>query len=199
MWHLSCFCVNQFLTRILCKEFHNGAEPKRNKYGCKKWSIDSYKKSFRKKRVQMGIFTKSDKSSTNSSNTTIIAAGTKIRGELQVEGSMHVDGEFSGPIDSTGIITVGKNGYIEGDVAAEKLIIAGGFSGTADCGEIRILAGGRVVGRITCKTLMIERGGIFNGQNRIKNLPIEISDRSQTEIPIRAINNTSDNITCAHS
>jgi len=144
----------------------------------------------------MGIFTKSDKSSTNPSNTTIISAGTKIRGELQVGCRMYVDGEFSGPIDSTSIITVGKNGYIKGDVAAEKLIITGSFSGTADCGEIRILAGGRVVGRITCKTLMIERGGIFNGQNRIKTPPLEISDRSQIEIPIRAINNTSDNITC---
>ncbi len=144
----------------------------------------------------MGIFTKSDKSSTNPSNTTIIAAGTKIRGELQVEGSMYVDGEFSGPINSTSIITVGKTGYIEGDVAAEKLIIAGGFSGTAVCEEIRILAGGRVAGQTTCKTLMIERGGIFNGQNRIKNLPIEISDRSQIDMPIRAINNTSDNVTC---
>lgn len=144
----------------------------------------------------MVIFTKSGQSSANSSNTTIIAAGTKIRGELQVEGSMYVDGEFSGPIDSTSIITVGKNGYIEGDVAAEKLIVTGGFSGTADCGEIRILAGGRVAGRITCKILMIERGGIFNGQNRIKKLPLEISDRSRIEISERATNNMSDNITC---
>ena len=144
----------------------------------------------------MGIFTKSDKSSTNPSNTTIIAAGTKIRGELQVEGSMYVDGEFSGPINSTSIITVGKTGYIEGDVAAEKLIVTGGFSGTAVCKEIRILAGGRVAGETTCKTLTIERGGIFNGQNRIKKLPLEISDRSQIEIPIRATNNTSDNKTC---
>ncbi len=136
----------------------------------------------------MGIFTKSDKSSTNPSNTTIIAAGTKIRGELQVEGSMHVDGEFSGPIDATSIITVGKSGYIEGDAAAEKLIVTGGFSGTADCREVRILAGGRVAGSITCETLIIEKGGIFNGQNRIKNLPVEISDRSLIEIPIRATN-----------
>lgn len=144
----------------------------------------------------MGIFTKSDKLSTNPSNTTIIAAGTKIRGELQVEGSMYVDGEFSGPINSTSIITVGKNGYIEGDVAAEKLIVTGGFSGTADCMEIRILAGGRVAGQTICKTLIIERGGIFNGQNRIKKLPLEISDRSRIEISERATNNMSDNITC---
>ena len=146
----------------------------------------------------MGIFTKFGRSSVNSSNTTIIAAGTKIRGELQVGCSMYVDGEFSGPIDSTSTITVGKNGYIKGDVAAEKLIVNGGFSGTADCEEIRILAGGRVIGRTVCKTLMIERGGIFNGQNSIKNLPIAINDRSQKETPIRVINNASDNITCAH-
>jgi cytoskeletal protein CcmA (bactofilin family) len=146
----------------------------------------------------MGIFTKSDKSLTNPSNTTIIAAGTKVRGELEVGCRMYVDGEFLGPIDSTSIITVGKSGYIKGDVVAEKLIINGCFSGTADCGEIRILAGGRVVGQTTCRTLMIERGGIFNGQNRIKTLPIEISDRCQIKIPIRAINNMSDNITCAH-
>ncbi len=101
---------------------------------------------------------------------------------------MYVDGEFSGPIDSTSIITVGKSGYIEGDAAAEKLIVTGGFSGTADCREVRILAGGRVAGSITCETLIIEKGGIFNGQNRIKNLPLEISDRSRIEIPLKATN-----------
>ncbi len=144
----------------------------------------------------MGIFTKFDKSSSNSSNTTIIAAGTRLKGELQVEFKMHVDGHFLGPIDSKSVITVGKNGYIEGDVVAEKLIIAGGFSGFADCGEIQILAGGRVAGQITCKILVIERGGVFNGRNKLKKSYIEISDRSQDAIPEVALNNTPANATC---
>ena len=48
----------------------------------------------------MAIFSKSDQSAANRANTTVIATDTIIRGKIQVESKMQVDGEFSGTINT---------------------------------------------------------------------------------------------------
>lgn len=143
----------------------------------------------------MAIFGKSKKSAGNPLNTTIISGSTQIRGQIQGECVVHMDGKFSGPIHSKSIVSVGKSGLIEGDVTAKKLIVIGRFLGTADCEEIQILAGGEIVGQITCKILIIERGGFFHGQNKHKESPLEISEHAPGENPLRAIKPTPNNVT----
>jgi len=143
----------------------------------------------------MAIFGKSNKSAIDPFNTTIISGSTKIRGQIQGECRVHMDGKFSGPIDSKSIISVGKSGLIEGDVTAKKLIVTGRFLGTADCEEIQILAGGEIIGQITCKILVIERGGFFQGQNKHKESPIAISERPPSDSPLNAMNTTHSNVT----
>lgn len=138
----------------------------------------------------MAIFCKSNKSAGDPLNTTIISGSTKIRGQIQGECMVHMDGKFSGPIHSKSIVSVGKSGFIEGDVTAKKLIVIGRFSGTADCEEIQILAGGEIIGQITCKILIIERGGFFHGQNKHKESPLEISGH-----PLNTMNNTPNKVT----
>ena len=114
----------------------------------------------------MAIFNKSDKPASNLTNTTIIAAGTTMKGEIQIKSGIYVEGDFSGTINSGDIITVGKTGFVEGDIVSKKLIVTGRFSGTAYCEEIEILAGGKVVGQITSNILVIERGGFFEGESK---------------------------------
>ena len=143
----------------------------------------------------MAIFGKSNKSANDPFNTTIISGSTKIRGQIQGKCKVHMDGKFSGPIDSKSIISVGKSGFIEGDITAKKLIVTGRFLGTADCEEIQILAGGEIIGQITCKILVIERGGFFHGQNKHKESPIRISERPPGESPLSTMNTTPNNIT----
>ena len=116
----------------------------------------------------MAIFNKSDKSK-NSANTTIFSAGTRIEGNLKGNCRIHVDGEFSGCIISKGIISVGKTGSIEGEVFSKKLIVTGNFMGEADCEEVEIAAGGKLVGQVKSNILMIERGSFFEGENKIKD------------------------------
>lgn len=79
-----------------------------------------------------------------------------------------MDGEFSGQVVSSSIITVGKTGLMEGEITARKLVVTGHFSGTATCDELEILAGGRVQGAISSKILVIERGSFFEGESRLK-------------------------------
>ena len=139
----------------------------------------------------MAIFGKSNQSTANRANTTIIAAGTKIMGEIQIESKLHLDGEFSGTINSKGIIFLGKTGFIEGDIVSQKLIVTGRFFGTAHCKEIEILAGGKVVGKITSNVLVIERGGFFKGESKPKESSKENSIHPTEDITIVAMDKNS--------
>ena len=116
----------------------------------------------------MAIFNKSDKSK-DGTNTSIFAAGSKIEGNLKGECRVHMDGEFSGSIISRDIISIGKTGVIEGEVFSKKLIVTGCFVGEADCEEIKITDGGKLIGQITSDSLVIEMGSIFEGENKLKD------------------------------
>ncbi|MFC1813138.1 polymer-forming cytoskeletal protein [Thermodesulfobacteriota bacterium] len=139
----------------------------------------------------MTIFGKSDQSATNRANTTIIASGTKLSGEIQVGSKMQVDGEFSGTINAKSIIYVGKTGLIEGEIVSQKLVVTGCFLGTAHCEEIEILASGKVVGQITSKVLVIERGGFFEGESKPKESARESSGRPTEDILVVPMNRDS--------
>ena len=129
----------------------------------------------------MKIFNKPDQISSNHTNASIIAEGAKVKGELQVESNLHVHGEFLGTINSKCTVSVEKTGYIEGEIVSKKLIVTGRFVGTAHCEEIKILASGKVIGRITYSTLVLERGGYFEGECR----PKESAEASDI-IPVNA-------------
>lgn len=123
----------------------------------------------------MAIFANNDKQfdAANTNGATIIAAGTRFKGELNSECHIHIDGEFDGNIHSTNTVLVGKNGVVNGDIFAERVIIGGISKGTIDSEFIEILPNGRIEGTIICNELYIEKKGIFVGESKIKNKSFE--------------------------
>lgn len=114
----------------------------------------------------MTIFKSTNQEASMHADTTIVSAGTEIKGTVKSKGSLHIEGMLSGPIYCDDVITIGKTGTIQGDVQAKGLIVIGCFTGMADCDEIRILASGKVSGRIICHMLAAEKGCIFDGESR---------------------------------
>lgn len=113
----------------------------------------------------MALFAKFGRTAFKPVQTTIIATGTAINGEIRNESDLHIDGELHGPLHAEGRVSIGKSGKIKGDITARQLIVSGCFIGEADCEEIRILSDGKVTGKLSCYHLTIEKGGILNGQN----------------------------------
>ncbi len=147
-----------------------------------------------RKGSKMAVFTKSNRTTSNAANTTIVAAGTRIEGEMVSRFRIHVDGEFSGPVSSDSSITIGKTGLIEGHLCAKELVVTGRFSGTAICETVRILGGGRISGRITSNILEIEKGCLFHGQNIFKEAA-EIADLTQGKNRLYEADNILENVT----
>lgn len=116
----------------------------------------------------MAIFNKNNGGSITSSETTIIASGAKVDGVFNCESRLHVDGVVTGQVNSKSIVTIGKDGSISGEVIANRLIVNGLFEGNANCDTVEVLAGGKLLGKIVSKELIIEAKAYFEGESKIK-------------------------------
>jgi cytoskeletal protein CcmA (bactofilin family) len=131
----------------------------------------------------MAIFNKTDADTPASSETTIIASGAKIDGVFNCHSRLHVDGEVIGQIHSKSIVTIGKGGKISGEITASRLIVNGLFEGDANCDGVEVLAGGKFLGKVISKELMIEAKAQFEGESKIKreNEPVKIKEPKKIE------------------
>jgi cytoskeletal protein CcmA (bactofilin family) len=116
----------------------------------------------------MGIFDKADQRTVSASETTIVASGAKVEGIFNCQTRLHIDGEIVGKIFSDSIVTIGKLGRITGEVHASRLIVNGVFEGDANCDNVEVLEGGRFLGKVVSKELVIEAKAIFEGESKIK-------------------------------
>ena len=137
----------------------------------------------------MAIFSSNDKGHKNSSpdkNTTIITAGSKIKGEIDITCNLYIDGEFEGVIRSSKEVNIGKNGHIKGDIVTKRLVVQGYIEGCINSEIVEIKADGRVSGTIEAMELIIEPKGVFEGNSIIKNSAenlLEVDDKKQLNKP----------------
>lgn len=114
----------------------------------------------------MAIFANNDKQTIgNSGNTSIIAQGTRIKGDIVSECNLHIDGELEGSIITKNNIVIGKSGNVNGAINAEHLVVSGKLMGNCECSIVEILPQGRIDGEIKAKELVIEKTGEFVGHS----------------------------------
>lgn len=85
---------------------------------------------------------------------------------MNLECNLNIDGYLRGNIESTGGVTIGRSGRIEGTLTAERVVVSGIFKGDVECSTVEILSGGRVEGNVLTANLVIEDGGIFEGVSK---------------------------------
>lgn len=115
---------------------------------------------------------------------TIIGKDTIIEGNIKLPTSLRVEGKVYGNIESDGNVIIGKNGYAEPSIDAKNLIIAGEVKGDFKTKEkIHIYSCGKVSGTITSKGIIIEDGGVFNGNSTIDSSEAKRKQTSQSLKP----------------
>lgn len=110
---------------------------------------------------------KSDNSTdvTPTGGTSLIAAGTTLKGDLSSNGDIRIDGTLKGNIICTAKVVIGANGVVEGDISGQQADIMGTVTGTIRVKEILQLKGGSVInGNLYSGKLQIEPSATFNGQ-----------------------------------
>lgn len=95
----------------------------------------------------------------------IIGNGTVIKGEIETNGDIRIDGKLTGSLKSTGKVVIGQNGSIEGDIYCKQIDISGFVKGTINTEELTSLKSmSRLEVDLFTKQLFIEIGATFTGK-----------------------------------
>ncbi len=96
---------------------------------------------------------------------TIIGAEASVKGVIETQRSIRIEGAVEGTIYSKGEIYIGENSKVKADVYGQKIIIAGEVTGNVEAVKgLYIRKTGRVYGDITGDQLIIEEGAIYRGK-----------------------------------
>ncbi len=96
--------------------------------------------------------------------TSILAQGCRFKGEVEVQGTFRIEGEFEGTIRHPDTLVVGKTGVVKGEIFANNAVVGGKVLGniTAD-DKIELQSGSTLEGDIKTSRLVIDEGVVFEG------------------------------------
>jgi cytoskeletal protein CcmA (bactofilin family) len=108
----------------------------------------------------------------------------RFEGTLECPGTFRVEGEVKGLLISAHNLILGDEARVEGQIEGNDVVISGRFNGVIFAkGKVEIHNKGIATGEIHSHCLVIEPGGVFDGQCHI----IAPSDSAKpVTIPIRA-------------
>ena len=96
---------------------------------------------------------------------TFIGPGSAMHGKLSIANSVRVDGRIEGEITSTGTVTVGPDGEVDGDIYAAHTIVGGKVRGSITAAKSIVLEAQSVfIGDLTTAKLTIAEGAMFEGK-----------------------------------
>jgi cytoskeletal protein CcmA (bactofilin family) len=98
-------------------------------------------------------------------STSLIGAGTSMKGDITSNGDLRIDGTLVGNINCSAKVVIGANGVVQGDVVGGQADIMGKVTGTIKVKDLLQLKGGSIVnGNIQAAKLQIEPTANFNGE-----------------------------------
>ncbi len=114
-----------------------------------------------------------------------LGTGTVYQGKLNFEGSVRIDGSFTGEIQSEGTLIVGKDAKVEGQITVGQLILSGQLTGEILAGrKIVMHKTANLVGSIDTPILVIEEGAQLEGDVTMSKGKLEKKDKSGRKLEI---------------
>jgi cytoskeletal protein CcmA (bactofilin family) len=130
----------------------------------------------------------------HTSDTSLIASGTRIRGDVLFSGALHLDGVIEGSVsaeaESSAVFTLSEQGRITGEVHVPHAVVNGTVKGNIHATERLELAAQAVVeGDVHYRVLEMAAGAQVNGRmvhqkDEQRQLPkLDIADQDVEEVP----------------
>jgi len=95
----------------------------------------------------------------------LLGRGSEFEGKLTFEGTVRIDGKFSGTIVTTATLVVGEGAQVNAEVTCGTIIVHGEVHGNIKASSVvELHQPARVHGNVETPVLMIAKGVQFNGQ-----------------------------------
>jgi len=103
-----------------------------------------------------------------SSAKNILASDVEISGTLKFDNELIFDGKLDGEIISEGVLTLGKNAQIKGEVKTKAVTVHGTVNGNISVSErCELKASSQLNGDLKAMRIIIEEGATFIGKSEV--------------------------------
>jgi len=116
--------------------------------------------------------------------TGFLEKGVRLEGKLDCPGTFRIDSVVKGTLVSEELLILGENAMVDGQIQGHSIVIAGRFDGTIHAKtKVEIQPKAIVTGEIHTPCLIIEPGGVFDGQCHMLS---RVQHAKPITIPIRS-------------
>ncbi len=102
----------------------------------------------------------------------VLGRGSAFEGKLTFEGTVRIEGKFSGEIHTADTLVIGEGAEVQAEIFAGSVVVSGGqVTGNVHARTlIELEKGARVRGNLEAPQLKIDKGVIFVGTCKMENL-----------------------------
>ena len=105
-------------------------------------------------------------------SSTLITEGITLKGTVEGEGVVQVEGTVIGEFNMVGAIIVADTGVVKGPITADVVRVAGRVEGNVTAREhLRLENTGALFGDVATASLVVEDGGCLNGRSTMMKAP----------------------------
>jgi cytoskeletal protein CcmA (bactofilin family) len=98
----------------------------------------------------------------------MFSSGVAIKGSVKFKNELVIDGELEGSIESPGVLTIGKQARIKGEIRVKSVTVQGTVEGNISASErCELQAGCTLRGDIEAPRLVVDENATFFGSAKI--------------------------------
>ncbi len=102
---------------------------------------------------------------TTGSGVTLISKGLVFNGEIKGNGSVRIEGTFSGTLDVDEEVIIGEDGRVEGNIKSKIVSVLGHLKGNiVAVDKINIDTSGSIIGDIVAPRVVMAEGAVYKGK-----------------------------------
>ena len=118
----------------------------------------------------------------------LLGRGSEFEGKLTFEGTVRIDGKFTGTIVTNDVLVVGEGAKVQAEVTCGTIIVHGEVNGNVKAkSAVELHHPARMRGNIETPSLMVEKGVVFEGQTKMEGVEKAPAKPVSTPSPVQSV------------
>ncbi|MEA2660584.1 MAG: hypothetical protein QOH08_156 [Chloroflexota bacterium] len=100
----------------------------------------------------------------------LLGRGSQFDGKLTFEGTVRIDGTFTGEITTNDMLIIGEGAKVTADISCGSIVVNGEVNGNIKATEmVELHKPARVKGDVATPSFMVEKGVMFDGAAKMES------------------------------
>ncbi len=101
----------------------------------------------------------------------LLGRGSEFEGKLTFEGTVRIDGKFTGTIVTNDVLVIGEGAKVNAEISCGTVIVHGEINGNVKAkSAVELHHPARMRGNVETPSLMVEKGVVFEGQSKMEGI-----------------------------